>query len=777
MTDIRIEALKGMNSSVIKGMGDSPLALTNVIFRRDGGYAVAPSGTQRILGARVFKQFSVRRYAFLQEAGGAYLYDLKNFTKTLYSGAGGTILKDAVAYGSYVITSGNYVGAGVTGGPLTPNSLSGEVSDGEPTGGPDTLETRAYGLDLTSFPLIAPVTYMVKYVPAFAPGNAVKAAAAGDPTYRYDNETYLGFNVGSWHLITVYFRRKAGRVGTVLNPTEAKPLYLANHLTLLLPAYPTDAAAAPIYGQYHPAFTFTGIPEDYEPVIFGFSGPATPGTPTAANKIPSQGTDIVLHDVITVQTNGSFGLWQATGAGTLASWPNLPGTNYELGAEVSFSGIPFRFIGYQYTDYGYGAGSGGTYFVDESQMFNYLQAQGLDAPLFLMADYINRARPGPLPQNGNTPRHRWGRLNVIQTGAEYRVTRSAHRNAELNPDRATFFPIGSRSAESNGVVWVAADYVIRNTFTPSVVNNRTATFNISPMVREWAKAGRMRTVYYSQPYSLDFGEDFVIPPLPRSATITAVEATLSGVIVFGEADACLISGDSPASFRATSLNIPGTISQETVATLNGVTYYANADGLYMLNGGQAQLLSEPVADIWRIAPPSSISVNTREGTLLISMLATHTMHYDTLRNAWSSWSVNQVIGTSGFAMPFAHASHILATPTGTIYTMDALSLATAEAVFLVDGASPGTRKTFTKASYKAEREISGATELYYRASEAEEWRKSSSTTDGDLATMMHRLSAHGNALYVRLSFKNASVGGPLTIGVDMVDDAADIGRN
>lgn len=775
MPTFRIDVLKGMDSSVVRGMADHPYRLENVVHTRNGGYKPAPTGMLMLENVRAFKQFSYPRYAYVRmDNNSTALYDIQTGQVTQYGSQG---YRDLAVYGDQIVTSGSVLGNAPVNFGLGLQSLS-VPTQGDIIPPQDRIfsevPTRAFDLKMGSTEVIPDIRMTAECVPET--GYTVA------PTDAYSNYVLpggrKGFTTGIPYVMTVYFARTSRALGTIINPGSASAPYLAPMFVLWIPAEPRDANGTPILGEYTLRLRFTGVPTGYEAQFYGTQQTVSLSAPRARMQASLQvagvgDTAVSINDTVASYMNmGGYAVWIALSAGTLKGALNPPSTReWKPGDTYRQDGVDFQLLGYsEDNDYYQSSAT----LNDATLYYHLLQRGGTGAPLYLMAEYSNRANP---TVTGNSLKaFYWGRFDAEkQTDDSYVVRRYHPEPRESSPDLATFFPMGTRAVSSGGRVWVAADYVITTALATSRVQDRHSVVPLNYVQREYANNARgasIRTLYYSEPNQpLDFRENFIIPPMRKSYTITALAATSSGVIAFGNADACLISGDSPANFRATALDIPGTLSQATVGSYKGSVVYANEEGLYLLDGGTPTLVSEPVTREW--GTPLALSVNALEGTILVSFGDKPSLHFDIRRKDWSVWNMHQLLlGSLGHALPVEQDYHVAAVPKSSgradVFGLTGEGSAHALARFSLDAGSPETRKHFLKVSYR--RDGAQPVEL-----EVAGQGVSSTKQDNESTLMMHRINHHGNSVDLTFRFGfQAVIGGPIVVEAKGVKEATDI---
>lgn len=771
MTPVKIEVLKGMDSSVVEGLGDSPVNLVNVVHTRDGGYRPRLGRTAMLSGVLAFRQFSVTQYAYYQTASGSYLYNMKTGISTAYPAL--VASRDVVVYGDRVVVSG------VTGNAVVPRfgalSLDDFVDESGPVGGSaEVIPTPAEGIYSQVVTQAATLGLGVHNIIADIRVSVELRAPSSGSFMGTAPITYTGpwvwsgggfhFTSGGVQMVLLCFRLKVGSVaGTSMNPGEAKPNYLQNQFLIALPDQPQAADGTPIYGPYEPIFTITGIPADYEPVFYTsttrevYTGYGLRGIPfyTSGVTVPQYGAFRMVNEKATqtvwyVVSSTSITLPNPSPPGVLDQ-PNPP-----IGTTVAFGGGIAMFAGYALDESVYN-NTGQP--MDYPQMYyNMTGRNQMGAPLHLMADYINRATPGGRAPSYN-PVYRWQRVLASQLvgGSTYILHQYPAAGDEEPPLFATFFPVGSKAVFGSARTWVAPEYAIITDHNPATITDRHQAQIITRALRSYAASGP-RTVFYSEPNSLDFNEQFIVPPFRKSRTVTALAATSAGVMVFGEADGVLISGDSLASFRATAIDIPGATSQATVTQWRGAVIYANNSGLYILSDGSgSKVVSNPVSREW--GNPVGISLNDEDGTVLISFSDKPDLHYDIQRDAWSKWTESHT------ALPTSSDELIVAGGSPVQISKLNGSPEAAEAEWVVDGGATDIRKTWDRVSYRKVPFVNETT-LSVKASNKSDWRVSSSTTDQESGVMVHRINEQSSALRVRLQFSGDTViGGPLTLNV------------
>lgn len=740
MSDIRIEQLLGMDSSAFPGMTEKPTYLQNVVHTRDGGYAPAPGMTQ---GLTADPQRTIafgdgkRLFYTTQGTGGVaptYAWNLETSLVDYYG--------DLAPLDIYAPYGNGVLGAGVGATPGTYDM--GAANAWRP------FQARAFGRNEVSSPVIADLNMTATAVAL--PGYTTPPTSMTSP-YRHAQRP--GFQTGFWRLVTVYFRRRKGtQIGSTLNPSNITPTYLGNAYTVYLPAYPSG-----IPGEYYVDFTFTGLPDGYEPVFFGFDTEKVPGyritRPSLKQNLP--GTALAVGEGISVITNGGIGIWYAEVAGTLdtAFKADVP---YTVGDVAQAGTATLKFVGYSapYTPDA----------VDEKALYDYFtNTETLNGPAYLMADYINRVRPEPLQTSGVTPYYRWAGLKVDETGdGQYRLYWEG--NEESDPERATFLPVGTKTAVQAGRTWVAPDYVIRSGLDATQVRNDVQPWIVNTLICEEATLGTA-TVYYSELHSIEFRESFIVLPFRRSQQIVALTSSAVGLVALGDSDAVIVSGDSEASFRASPVPAPGALSQATAASYQGVVVYCTPTGLYLLESGGATEQSLPVAREW--GGPVALSVDEAEASVLIQMSDGRALHYDIRRRAWNVWTLPHRL------LALSAPMHALQQGTGEVMLLTNLfsPLGPSRAEFRVDGGHPGVRKTFRTVSYRKDGQ--GVTALDTRSPRDSIYTRSSTTTDPDPTTTVHRINVAGETLLMRLEFA-VPIGGPIIIDVNTAKPVEDIRR-
>ena len=619
---IAIEKLTGLNLSSPRSSFGQPIVLQNVYLDRRGGYVTAPG--MRLITALNFNIVSVKALSGIDIALAIHPAVFTNEgTRVPFTivniNTGATLLNYNQGLGLVATYKTGFAAYYAPFAPTTSITLF-TVDRSNNT----VMSTPIS----TDFDLVITIEYLGLYA---------TAPVAGAP-YSYPKDSLTGFNPRHTNYILIYVQPYLTNAviveGTTLNPTPPKPHNIKPYIVRIRPnpggvteeykVKITNLGGAVFYAFAETAPTRRPILEWY--------GPS--GVAIARNTAVSLNT-LTTYSV-TIDDKAVPLVYQCTGAGTSGAGPvdtkTLP-TGY---GSVFYDGsAAFTCVGNR----------------DELLELNFAEwaASVQDGPL----SYVDPAvRIPEIPM-------RYGKFAQCYTTPDGYIYRSrAAVRDDFTP--TCFFPCGDINEPHQGRTWVVPDTVWRY-----YAYEGSVTADIQRVGGNFWESTQLRqTVYYSEPdVPWDFQERFIVLPLAKSTKIVAVQSIGNYLIFLGDADGVVLSGESEANFYAKSIDIPGAYYQDLTTVMNGVLYYRGIGGIYRLNGGTAERISDEVAPLIPDAVGARESISRDDTHIHFQLDNFLVLTYDTISNAWSTQDTFHSFDAPG-EISLAHFNQNLCSMTG-----------------------------------------------------------------------------------------------------------------
>jgi hypothetical protein len=466
-------------------------------------------------------------------------------------------------------------------------------------------------------------------------------------TYAYSKGGRIGFSPDISNYIMMYVQEYTVDdpdlySGTTLNPEFSKPFNRIPQI-IHIPPQPEDELGNPIYGEY---FVEVRIPSNKRVYFYGRGYPSSstrqyyekfrPGSLSLSLGTSVAEGDMWMNEVQYSTPTGEVIEMQqyfiVTSAGDLPSF----------GSEIDWNagkGYGSKVVAGTATYTNIGPVQG-----QATQDFAYYVSDAFDTPL----NYV--AREDLQRNHLRVPtKFVWEMLEAdgMVDGTDYVYTVTAGRSTYKNVEGFrpyTFYPVGTIAESHQGRSWMVAQafYEVR-----AGTGTHSSILDIRETVREVSSAEK--TVYYSEwGRSTDWPENFIRLSFRKSRAVKVMRSIGDHLIFIGEADACVLSGDTEANFRLSPLDIPGAYQQDLSVVIAGVLYYRGVGGIYRLAGGQPEKVSGDLNSIF-VQPPSSSDSMTADFEALrlyYHFYGGSTYCFDILTGQWSQMVDGNLITAS-----------------------------------------------------------------------------------------------------------------------------------